>query len=698
MLGLISSFMCLDKRFGLRLFMGQILCAGALFAATRLAAAPFTRIQEVRDLPRSVLATNPSVHVKGVITCANDQYQMVFVEDETGGIFIYGYSPTLRLTPGDEVEIKGVAARGRYAAIVDSAQVKRLTNRPLPNPPQVAFSRVISGEFDGDRVEVQAMVQRVSRRGDHLWIHIAGAENSCAVAVPLNGQDPPSDLVDTRVRVRGVVASQFRQDALVGFQMFANGLWDVKLVEHPAVNAFDAPVCPAAELSSYRGRRIGENRVHVRGVVTLHWPGLATIVQDQTGGFILEHGAPGELKVNSEVDIAAFQAPAGIENGLRHAEVRILGMGVEPAAVPATLSSARANENRLVRVTGRVVEWLPPRKGEALALLASGSDFFTAVMRDAGAERAREAFPPGASVTLTGIMRPEYDVPGSRPSIWLRSFSDLSLVTPAPASPWKWVIIAGSVAVGLGIAGVVASLALIAQHRKKVAAISARHTESEQTFDEMERQYRRAHRDRELIAQELHDNIVQSIFSVGLGIDEARRLAKKDPDRIEDRLDVAVQALNKIIRDVRAFIGGLEPKGLEGHELKTALKSVLLASGEDQEARFSLQIDATAARELTSMQATEIFSIAKEAMANSMRHSQARLTTVSLVPRGRGVRLEVVDDGQGFDPDHLEDRGMGLRNLRNRAHNIGAKLDIISSPGHGTRVIVDIPISTHDDN
>src|SRR5436190_12363115 len=224
MLGLSRSLMCLAKKSCLRVFVGRALCAGALFAAIwHAAAAPFTRIQEVRDMSRSVLATNPAVYVKGIITCVNDQYQMVFVEDETGGIFIYGYSPTLRLAPGDEVEIKGVAARRRYSAILDSAQVNRIRNRPLPNPPQVSFSRVISGEFDGDRVEVQAMVQAANRRGDHLWLHIAGAENSCAVAVPLNGTNQPLDLVDARVRVRGVLASQFKQDVLAGFQMFANG-------------------------------------------------------------------------------------------------------------------------------------------------------------------------------------------------------------------------------------------------------------------------------------------------------------------------------------------------------------------------------------------------------------------------------------------------------------------------------------------
>jgi signal transduction histidine kinase len=142
----------------------------------------------------------------------------------------------------------------------------------------------------------------------------------------------------------------------------------------------------------------------------------------------------------------------------------------------------------------------------------------------------------------------------------------------------------------------------------------------------------------------------------------------------------------------------LEPKGLEGSELKTALKSVLLTSGEDQQARFSIQIDASAARELDTMQATEVFNIAKEAMSNAMRHANAGLTTVSLVPRGRDVRLEVADDGIGFDSQAANGESLGLHNMRKRAHNIGAHLEVISAPGTGTRVILDIPTSPHDSN
>src|SRR4030095_11662614 len=154
---------------------------------------------------------------------------------------------------------------------------------------------------------------------------------------------------------------------------------------------------------------------------------------------------------------------------------------------------------------------------------------------------------------------------------------------------------------------------------------------------------------------------------------------------VQERLRVAVQSLNGIMRDIRAFLVGLEAKGLEGHELKAALKSVLLTRGEDQQARFSIQIDANAARELNSVQATEVFNIAKEAMSNSMRHAHASLPKVTLVPHPRGVQLAVVDDGVGFVPEAVNGNSLGLRNLRSRAQNIGAQLEIISAPNEGTR-------------
>jgi signal transduction histidine kinase len=153
--------------------------------------------------------------------------------------------------------------------------------------------------------------------------------------------------------------------------------------------------------------------------------------------------------------------------------------------------------------------------------------------------------------------------------------------------------------------------------------------------------------------------------------------------------------LNAVIRDVRAFISGGEPKSLNGPELKAALKSVLLSSGIDEQRGMSIEIDNDAARELTSLQATELFSIAREAMYNSIRHAQANNTTVSLTSSESTVQLEVRDDGVGFDVDGVIATSMGLRNMEARAKRIGAALRILSTPGVGTRVTVNIPLASH---
>ena len=97
-----------------------------------------------------------------------------------------------------------------------------------------------------------------------------------------------------------------------------------------------------------------------------------------------------------------------------------------------------------------------------------------------------------------------------------------------------------------------------------------------------------------------------------------------------------------------------------------------------------------AASRLTSTQATHLLRIAKEAMSNSLRHAHAAGLTVSLHPAGPGARLEIRDDGVGFEPGTVGDTGHGLRNMTARAREIGAELQIISAPGQGCRILVTV--------
>lgn len=115
----------------------------------------------------------------------------------------------------------------------------------------------------------------------------------------------------------------------------------------------------------------------------------------------------------------------------------------------------------------------------------------------------------------------------------------------------------------------------------------------------------------------MHDDIIQSIYAAGLGLEDCRRVVRS-PEQAEARLVAAIQMLNHTIRGVRGFIAGLEPKVLSGHEFKTALKSLALTSG-DGPTQFQFQVDSSGANSLTSTQATQLLHIAKEAMSNSLR-------------------------------------------------------------------------------
>ena len=80
-----------------------------------------------------------------------------------------------------------------------------------------------------------------------------------------------------------------------------------------------------------------------------------------------------------------------------------------------------------------------------------------------------------------------------------------------------------------------------------------------------------------------------------------------------------------------------------------------------------------------------------EAMSNSLKHSQAETVMISLRENSGSIRLEIRDDGIGFDPKAIHSSGHGLQNIFARAQTLQAKLKIISQPGAGARVVLDIP-------
>ena len=198
--------------------------------------------------------------------------------------------------------------------------------------------------------------------------------------------------------------------------------------------------------------------------------------------------------------------------------------------------------------------------------------------------------------------------------------------------------------------------------------------------------------ERERIGKDLHDGIIQSIYAVGLSLEDVPELMDEDADEARARVDRAIEGLDKTIRDIRNFIFGLRPELLQGMTLSTGLAALV------EEFRVNTMIDAelTAREEdaegLAADEIGQVLIIAREALANVARHARASRAIVDLRATGNHVVVTIADNGVGFVVDVSRPPAhQGLHNMRNRAAGIGATLIVDSAAGSGTRIIVTLP-------
>jgi two-component system sensor histidine kinase DevS len=198
--------------------------------------------------------------------------------------------------------------------------------------------------------------------------------------------------------------------------------------------------------------------------------------------------------------------------------------------------------------------------------------------------------------------------------------------------------------------------------------------------------------ERERIGMDLHDGIIQSIYAVGLALEYARYALEDDPKQSKQKIEQAIDGLNKTIRDIRAYILDLRPRQFIGENLKEGLLRLV------EEYRANTLADATLVAPddgmvgLPSSHATALFHICQEALANAAKHSQARRTQVHLWATRERVLLEVADNGRGFDLRKMSiTLGHGLSNMHVRARKVGGDVEITSAPEEGTTVLAWVP-------
>ncbi|MFO1500495.1 MAG: sensor histidine kinase [Verrucomicrobiota bacterium] len=499
------------------------------------------------------------------------------------------------------------------------------------------------------------------------------------------------NLTDSQVRVRGVAGAEVDgHHRFHGFQLYVSSLKDITIVDAPAIDAFARPVSLGRELVAPMPAGRAEHRLRVRGVVTMQWPGRVVFLRDATRGICLQTVRSLEFRVGELVEAVGFRVVGELTPQLEAAVVRSVGMSVPPA--PLRLSPTDKLDDRLncnlVQFEARLTEvHTAPPDQVCLSLQAFGQSW-TAFLQSAEPELVLADLVPGSQLRVTGVC--QFVSSGQRGprrlELWLRSPDDVeSLAVPLTARQMVLFWTCGTLAVGLVGGGGLLFWIRRRNRRRLLETLEARRRHLHRHLEERKR-----------IGQDLHDNIMPSIYAVGLGLEDCRRLMQQSPAKAEEQIAIATRTLNAVLQDVRHFVGGLETRTFRGDDLSSALNSLALATGENS-SQFVIQTHPDAAQILTPHQATQLLKVAKEAMSNSLRHAKANQTRVALQMAQDHVRLEISDDGVGFDPHAASHRGNGLRNLAARARDLGARCEIISAFGKGTRVVLDLPPrSAHD--
>ena len=198
--------------------------------------------------------------------------------------------------------------------------------------------------------------------------------------------------------------------------------------------------------------------------------------------------------------------------------------------------------------------------------------------------------------------------------------------------------------------------------------------------------------ERSRLARELHDSVTQSLYSITLYSEAVARMltAGAGTEAVEHLRELRATA-QEALREMRLLIFQLSPPALDKGGLVGALQMRLDAVEARGGVKVDLRVQGT--EHLTPLVRQELYQIAQEALNNALKHARAQEVRVLLDFQESGTRLEVSDDGSGFEPEEANrGGGLGLRGMQERARGIGGTLRVESSPGKGTTVSILVPV------
>lgn len=202
-------------------------------------------------------------------------------------------------------------------------------------------------------------------------------------------------------------------------------------------------------------------------------------------------------------------------------------------------------------------------------------------------------------------------------------------------------------------------------------------------------------RDRTLVAYELHDGLVQQLTGALMHLEAYREAAAQGSDRASEEFDRSLGLLRMSLDEGRRLISGLRPPILDECGIVAAVEYLIRDDRTHPEIQVEFVHDVRFDRLVPVLEGA-VYRIVQESLSNVRRHSRALRARVLLVQTGERLHLEIRDWGRGFDASQVSSDRYGIQGIRERARLLRGSARIESSPGRGTQILVDLPVTQAD--
>jgi signal transduction histidine kinase len=199
--------------------------------------------------------------------------------------------------------------------------------------------------------------------------------------------------------------------------------------------------------------------------------------------------------------------------------------------------------------------------------------------------------------------------------------------------------------------------------------------------------------ERQRFGMDLHDGVIQSIYAVGLMLEDIQRRMDDDILASKEGISTAIRSLNTAISDIRNYILDLRPQHFQGRNILQGIEELSRALRANTFMNVHVDINNVDPSRLSPERTVEILHIAQEALSNVQKHARASDVDIIVEMFDRELHMNILDNGVSIKPSEiLGSNGNGLTNMRERTAALGGQIAIVPRGGGGTEVSLSIPI------